>query len=230
MRSTLQLPRLLEGPGAIVVNTRARTVEVAAAPVILTRLAFDILSVLLDRRGEVVTHDELAELAWGYEATGHHGAIQTGIYRLRLALKVAGASGVIRAIRGVGYTVDGSPSHKDPLWECSVEAAFPAVPFPTLLVNPAGRLSLANEAAASLTGLEVADLESLTSWLSVLAETSRPVAEASFDAATSGEQPDPIDVSILDVRPNSGRSARLHVAPVSEHGQVIGNLVTLVPA
>lgn len=238
MRSIQTLPRLLEGPHAIVVNTRARTVQVGREPVTLTRLAFDILAVLLDRRGDVVTHEQLADLAWGYEATEDHGAIQTGIYRLRLALNRAGAPGVIRAIRGVGYAIEGDIGQPDPLRACSVEAAFGAVPFPTLLVNPDGQLSLANEPAAELTGIDVAVLESGSSWLGIIADGSRDKADAAFAVAASGRQPDSLLVGIVNRNQASSsaqqnnaveRPVRLHIAPVSERDKVIGILVTIVP-
>lgn len=229
MRVTPQLPRLLDGPTAIVVDTRARTVDVAGAPVVLTRLSFDILTVLLDRRGEVVNHDELAELAWGYEATDDRGAIQTGIYRLRLALKVAGATSVIRAVRGVGYTVDSDPQSADPLRDSTVDAALRAVPSPTLFVGPSGRPAVANDAAAALIGADIESLERLPSWLTVLSESSWPGARAAFGAASAGERPAPIQASAINQRDARAQPVRLHIAPVEGRGHVTGVLVTLVP-
>lgn len=231
MRTDLQLPRVLRGPGSLVVDTRARTVEVAGSPVVLTRLSFDILAILLQRRGEVVSHDELATLAWGQRPTENHGSIQTGIYRVRLALEETPAEDLIRSIRGVGYTIDVETTEGASLLErAALESALRASPTATLLILLNGAIALANAAVAELTGLEVAQLERLPSWLTLIAEGSHPAAEEAFSAAAAGTERSGVRAALASTAEASYR-LRLDLAPITaESDAVAGVLVTLQPS
>jgi DNA-binding winged helix-turn-helix (wHTH) protein len=231
MNATSQLPQLLHGPAGIAVNVRGRTAEVHGRPVELTRLAFDILVVLLERRGEVMTHAELAEQAWGQTPTDHHGAIQTGVYRLRMSLHEAGAVDVIRAIRGVGYTIDGTPEPASPLLERrALESALLASHAPALLVEPNGRIVLANEAICDLAGRESASLQRLPSWLGLLAENEWGRAEPVVTAALQGHEPAPVKRLQLRVAGGRTRLIGLEARPVGCPARVVGALVTLLPS
>lgn len=229
MRATSRTRRLLHGPSDIVLDARARTVEVAGKPVNLTRLGFDILTVLLERRGEVLTHDELAELAWGQQAIEDHGAIQTGVYRLRLALDEAGAPGVIRAIRGVGYAIDGTPRPQPLLLERhALESALRAAPTPSLLVDPEGRVVLANDAASRLTGVEVVKLERLPSWLDVLTRESWPAVKHQFSSAVRWVEMGPPTACTIRVASGTGRPVGVRIAPIQNGHGAIGALVSFL--
>jgi DNA-binding winged helix-turn-helix (wHTH) protein len=230
MNATSPQPQLLRGPAGIVVNVRGRTVEVDGNPVELTRLAFDILVVLLERRGEVMTHAELAELAWGQPPTDHHVAIQTGVYRLRMALHDAGVTDLIRAIRGVGYTIAGPPGPASPLLESdALQAALVATHTPALLVEPSGRIALATESACNLTGRELAALQRLPSWLGLLAEGAWARAEPAVAAALEGDTPPLEDRIALRVLGGETRLVCLEARPIGSRSTIAGALVTLVP-
>ncbi len=231
MRTDLQLPRVLRGPGSLVLDTRARTVEVDGSPIVLTRLGFDILAILLQRRGEVVSHDELALLAWGQRPTENHGSIQTGIYRVRLALEETRAQDLIRSIRGVGYTIDPVIEESVSLLDRSpLEATLRACPVPLLLTHLNGAVALANRAAADLMRTDEAEVERITSWLALLAEGSQPSAEAAFDAAAGGT-PRPAVRATLASATDVSSHVHLTLTPVANEGDtVLGVLVTLQPA
>ena len=104
-----QLPRRvdeeLEGPGGLAVRVHAHEVHVKGRPVQLTPKEFDMLSLLLRRRGEVLSPDELSLQIWGYETFGSPNFVAAHVSRLRRKLKSAGAARMIDTVRGVGYGI-----------------------------------------------------------------------------------------------------------------------------
>lgn len=230
MQPNRELSELRTGPSGIVLDPRARTVTIDDQPLLLTRLGFDLLAVLLDRRGEVVTHDELASLAWGQQPIGEHGAILTGVYRLRQALDTAGATNVIRAVRGVGYTIDGPRNASPALLERSaLEAAFRASSAPAMLVDLEGHVTSANDAAAVLTGIEVETLERLPAWMAILTEAAWTTASMPFALAAGGQTPAPFVASVVRTDCET-QPVHVSMAPIHGRTEQIGVLVTLMPA
>lgn len=153
---------ILIGPGQLELDLRARTVAVGDQPVVLTRLGFEVLRVLLSRRGETVTNDELARSVWGHQATPDAGFVQTAVYRLRSALRKAGAGDVIENVRGVGYAVRGARPDGDALLTRQVlEVVVRGLAQPLMVLDSHQRIVLANGALAALSGYQVAELESL---------------------------------------------------------------------
>ena len=63
------------------------------------------LRLLLERRGEVLTSDEISGTIWGYETFGSRNFVEAHVSRLRSKLHEAGADCVISTVRGVGYVV-----------------------------------------------------------------------------------------------------------------------------
>ena len=78
---------------------------IAGAPLDLTRTEFDLLALLLQHRGRVVRHDEIARAAWSYDAARNPNYIQAHFSHLRRKLDRAGVPDVIETVRGVGYLV-----------------------------------------------------------------------------------------------------------------------------
>ena len=95
----------LEGPDGLMMLQRSRHVAVNGWPVALTPKAFDVLRVLLERRGEVLPVDEIALGVWGYTTLGSPNFVEAQISRARSHLATAGAADVIRTVRGVGYMI-----------------------------------------------------------------------------------------------------------------------------
>ncbi len=155
-------PGVLAGPGHLELDLRARTVTVGDEPVVLTRLGFEVLRVLLSHRGETVTNDELARAVWGHQATPDAGFVQTAVYRLRAALRRAGAGDIIENVRGVGYAVRGTRPDGDSLLTRQIlEAVVRGLAQPLMVLDLQQRIVLANDALATLSGYQVAELESL---------------------------------------------------------------------
>ena len=96
---------LLEGPAGIEMHMRARTVSAAGRPVKLTPKAFDVLRLLLERAGEVLSADQIALGVWGYTTHGSRNFVEAQISRVRSRLAAAGATDVVETVRGVGYAI-----------------------------------------------------------------------------------------------------------------------------
>jgi two-component system copper resistance phosphate regulon response regulator CusR len=84
-----------------------RRAHVGGRRVELTRTEFDLLLCMLERRGEVLTRRHLLELVWGYRFDTGTNVVEVHLARLRRKLESAGASELIRTVRGVGYVLAG---------------------------------------------------------------------------------------------------------------------------
>ena len=96
---------VLEGPLGLIVLPRPRRVLVYERVVFLTPKGFDVLRVLLERRGKVLSPDDLSVAVWGYGTFGAPNFVEAQVSRVRSALAQAGAPGVIETVRGAGYVV-----------------------------------------------------------------------------------------------------------------------------
>ena len=234
MRSILEHagPRVLEGPGGLAVDVGARRATASGVRVELSGLEFDLLTILLDRRGEVVHYDELGRRVWGYEVTGALGSIQTTAYRLRGVLDASGVRSVIRVVRGVGYTIDTDITEESDghplLQRHALEAALRLLPAPTILVDPDGHVVLANLAMSDLFEAEVETLERLPSWLGVLADFSRSAAQVAFGASLRGDPAAPVEVIARGLHGLS-TNVSLTARRIADGDAVIGVIVTLQP-
>ncbi|MFZ6027667.1 MAG: response regulator [Chloroflexota bacterium] len=99
---------VLHGPGGLKLNVESRTAAILGQMLGLTRLEFDLLHLLLQNAGRVLTRERLLEQAWGYDFAGDTRAVDSAIKRLRAKLRAASpdADG-IEAVRGVGYRIGG---------------------------------------------------------------------------------------------------------------------------
>ena len=95
----------LTGPAGVVMRVRSHEAFVGPTRLALTPKEFAVFEVLLGRRGEVVVPDDLAQLIWGHGTMGSRNFVEAHISRLRAKLRRAGAEGVIKTVRGVGYTI-----------------------------------------------------------------------------------------------------------------------------
>lgn len=95
----------LQGPGGLVMRPRPHTVHVGMEEMTLTPKEFAVLRLLLERRGEVISPDELSTEIWGYETFGSRNFVEAHISRLRSKLARAGAGEVVATMRGVGYVI-----------------------------------------------------------------------------------------------------------------------------
>lgn len=96
---------VIDGPGGIRLHTRAHEVLVNGEPIDLTPKEFLVLQLLLERRGDVLTADDLSSTLWGHETFGARNFVEAHVSRLRAKLRGAGVTDAITTIRGVGYKI-----------------------------------------------------------------------------------------------------------------------------
>ena len=90
--------------GPVALDPQRRRVTVDGAPLALTPTEFDLLAHLLGRPGRVFGREELLAAVWGYAS--HAGTRTVDVHVAQVRAKLGGAAGVIRTVRGVGYTAD----------------------------------------------------------------------------------------------------------------------------
>ncbi|HVD68065.1 MAG TPA: response regulator transcription factor [Actinomycetota bacterium] len=89
--------------GAVTLNPRSRRVHVEGEEVELTSKEFDLLTCLLEHRGQVLTRAELKELVWDFPFDAQTKVVDLYVHYLRRKLGAGGD--IIRTVRGVGYSV-----------------------------------------------------------------------------------------------------------------------------
>ena len=99
-----------EGPlvvGDLVIDTAAHSVTVAGQPVELTPLEFDLLHVLAEKVGHVLSVDDLLNRVWGEEYVGQPQVVYVHIHWLRERLEEDPQNPRrIVTVRGVGYKLE----------------------------------------------------------------------------------------------------------------------------
>lgn len=94
--------------GKITVDLGGRSVTRAGQPVALTRKEFDILQLLIQRAGQVVTRDQFCESVWG-EVNITERVIDAHVFALRKKLEVdPERPRLILSVRGIGYKLGGN--------------------------------------------------------------------------------------------------------------------------
>lgn len=96
---------LLTGPEGVELYPRAHEATVRGQPVNFTPREFEVLRVLLEHRGEVLSTDQISARLWGHPTFGSRNFVEAHVSRIRTKLRAAGATEVITTIRGVGYKV-----------------------------------------------------------------------------------------------------------------------------
>ncbi len=81
-------------------DVEARAATVDDRPVELTAIEFDLLRVLAENRGRVLTRQQLLENVWGGEYYGEQRVVDVHIGHIREKL---GREDLIATVRGVGY-------------------------------------------------------------------------------------------------------------------------------
>jgi DNA-binding response OmpR family regulator len=91
--------------GPLVLSISSQTATIAGRPLVLTGYEFAIMRVLLERRGRVLSREQLLDLAKGSAEESFDRSIDVRISRLRQKLRQhsAAASLLIRTVRGMGY-------------------------------------------------------------------------------------------------------------------------------
>ncbi|AZU61638.1 response regulator transcription factor [Neobacillus mesonae] len=91
----------------IIVDSNARNVTYNDKKISLTQTEFDLLKVLLEHKGNVLSRDQLVELIWGLEFSGEDRTVDSHIKNLREKLKAAGVDEQpVKTVWGIGYKVE----------------------------------------------------------------------------------------------------------------------------
>lgn len=91
--------------GSLYISPKKHLVQVAGQEVTLTLKEFELLRILVENRGSVLTRTQLQDAIWGYEFDGESRTIDVHIRTLRQKLGICGE--LIETVRGVGYKVGG---------------------------------------------------------------------------------------------------------------------------
>jgi DNA-binding response OmpR family regulator len=78
-----------------------RQALVAGRRVDLTKLEFDLMAYLYQRKGTAVRRGALLEAVWGYDDGGGSNVVEAAVRSLRKKLDDDGA--LIETVRGIGY-------------------------------------------------------------------------------------------------------------------------------
>ncbi|MBO9678749.1 MAG: response regulator transcription factor [Acidovorax sp.] len=92
--------------GPILLDTRQARVLVDGQPLVLTSHEFKLLSLLMQRKGEVLSRTELAEHIYPQDGDRDSNTIEVFVGRLRRKLP----PGSIETVRGLGYRLVESPA------------------------------------------------------------------------------------------------------------------------
>lgn len=87
--------------GELEIDPAAREVRRAGERVELTYKEFELLRLLVSRRGVVLTRDEILRAVWDYDYTGETRTVDMHVKALRQKL----GDSIIDTVRGVGYKI-----------------------------------------------------------------------------------------------------------------------------
>ena len=89
--------------GSLYLSAEKHLVRADGQDVTLTLKEFELLRILMENRGTVLTRNQLQDLVWGYEFDGESRTVDVHIRTLRQKLGACGE--VIETVRGVGYKI-----------------------------------------------------------------------------------------------------------------------------
>ena len=89
--------------GKLYLSAERHLVRVDGQDVSLTLKEFELLRILLENRGIVLTRNQLQDQVWGYEFDGESRTVDVHIRTLRQKLGACGD--LIETVRGVGYKI-----------------------------------------------------------------------------------------------------------------------------
>lgn len=90
-----------------VLDLRTHELRSGAAHVKLSLKEFQIIEVMLQNKNQIVSKESLIEKIWGYDSEAEYNAIEVYISFLRKKLTAIKSGISIKAVRGVGYMLEG---------------------------------------------------------------------------------------------------------------------------
>lgn len=95
-----------DGEGEIVLDPASQIVRFKQKPIDLSPFAYQTLHALLERKGRIVSKDDLSSILYGWDEEAESNVIEVYISQIRKKTY----AGLIRTIRGVGYIIDSKTS------------------------------------------------------------------------------------------------------------------------
>ncbi len=86
-------------------DRRARRVRRGDRAIDLTRTEFNLLQLLLDNAGQVLTRGQIFEQVWGFDLDASSNSLDVYIGYLRRKLEADGEPRVLHTVRGVGFVL-----------------------------------------------------------------------------------------------------------------------------
>lgn len=99
---TPEVPKRIQ-VGEIAMDTERHVVQLHGQPLELTATEFNLLKLLMERRGRVQTREHLLLNVWNYETEIETRTVDTHVRRLRE--KLGSEADWIETVRGVGYRI-----------------------------------------------------------------------------------------------------------------------------
>lgn len=91
----------------IIINLTSREISHEGIKLNLTQTEFDLLQVLVEHRGNVLSREQLVEKIWGIEFSGEDRTVDSHIKNLREKLSSLGfEKSIIKTVWGIGYKVE----------------------------------------------------------------------------------------------------------------------------
>ena len=94
--------------GDLTLNTLSREVHRGEREIMLTKTEFDLLELLMQQPGTVISRDTIYEAIWGYNFETNSKSLDVYIGYLRRKTEEGTESRVVYTVRGVGYTAKAS--------------------------------------------------------------------------------------------------------------------------
>lgn len=91
--------------GDLKLDSSGHSVTASGSPVPLTLKEFEMLRILMENPGQVMTRDRLLAEIWGYDFDGETRTVDVHIRTLRA--KLGGCGDYVETVRGVGYRMGG---------------------------------------------------------------------------------------------------------------------------
>ena len=109
LRALLRRRSLVDGDDAVLrfddvtLNRSTREVKRGEHPIELTKIEFDLLELLVEQQGRVLSQSQIYDLIWGYDFGPNSKNLAVYIGYLRRKLEANGEQRLIHTSRGVGY-------------------------------------------------------------------------------------------------------------------------------
>lgn len=91
--------------GDVEVDVPGRRARVRGTVVNLTKREFDVLAVLAENAGVVLSRAQLLRLVWGYDFDADTNVVDVFVTYLRKKLEADGVARVLHTVRGVGFVL-----------------------------------------------------------------------------------------------------------------------------